>query len=74
MLFGKKNQVTFEIGVEGMMCQRCVAHVKEALGAVKGVSDVQVSLEEKKATVTAAENLSVDTLKAAITKAGYQVI
>ncbi len=74
MLFGKKNQVTHEIGVEGMMCQRCVAHVKEAIGAVKGVSDVQVSLEEKKATVTAAENLSVDTLKAAITKAGYQVI
>ena len=76
MLFGKKekNQVTHEIGVEGMMCMRCVAHVKEALSDVKGVSDVNVSLEEKKATVIASEKVSLDTLKDAITKVGYQII
>jgi Cu+-exporting ATPase len=74
MLFGKKNVVTHEIGVEGMMCVRCVAHVKEALSAVKGVQNVEVSLEEKKATVVAEEKVSLDLLKAAITKAGYQII
>ena len=74
MLFGKKNVVTHEIGVEGMMCVRCVAHVKEALSAVKGVQNVEVSLEEKKATVVAEEKVYLDLLKAAITKAGYQII
>ena len=76
MLFGKKEKalVTHEIGVEGMMCMRCVAHVKEALEAVKGVEAVDVSLDQKKATVTASDKISIDTLKSAITKAGYEVI
>ncbi|MBQ8440745.1 MAG: HAD-IC family P-type ATPase, partial [Clostridia bacterium] len=76
MLFGKKekNLVTHSFGVEGMMCQRCVAHVKEALTAIKGVTEADVSLEEKKVTVTAAEKVSLDALKDAVTKAGYQVV
>ena len=74
--FGKKEKTTcvHTVGVEGMMCQRCVAHVKDAITSLKGVTAVEVSLEEKKVTVTAAESLSVDAIKAAITKAGYQVI
>ena len=71
MLFGKKEATTYTIHVEGMMCPRCVAHVTEALNAVKGVQSVSVSLEEKTATVTA--TASLDTLTAAITKAGYEV-
>lgn len=43
-----------EILVEGMMCQNCVKHVTKALTGVEGVSDVRVSLEEKKAFVEAA--------------------
>ena len=72
MLFGKKEAATYVIHVEGMMCQRCVAHVTEALNAVKGVKSVTVSLEEKTATVTA--TAALDTLTAAITKAGYEVV
>ena len=53
------------------MCPRCVAHVKEALSAVKGVSSVEVSLEEKSATVTG--KASLDALKDAVTRAGYEV-
>ena len=71
MLFGKKEATTHVIHVEGMMCPRCVAHVTEALNAVKGVQSVSVSLEEKTATVTATAPLA--TLTAAITKAGYEV-
>ena len=38
-MFGlkKKENVTYTLTVEGMMCQHCVAHVKKALEAVKGV-------------------------------------
>ena len=76
MLFCKKSKEnqTHVIGVEGMMCPRCVAHVKEALTAVKGVVSVEVSLEEKTATVTAPSAVSVDSLKDAIVKAGYEVV
>ena len=76
MLFGKKEKalVTHEIGVEGMMCMRCVAHVKEALEAVKGVESVDVSLDEKKATVTASDKVTLEALKNAIVKAGYEII
>ena len=39
------------VTVDGMMCMHCVAHVKDALSKVEGVSDVVVSLDEKTATL-----------------------
>ncbi|MBQ5612240.1 MAG: heavy-metal-associated domain-containing protein [Clostridia bacterium] len=71
MLFGKKEEAVTTLSIEGMMCPRCVAHVQEALSAVKGVSSVEVSLEEKSATVTG--KASLDALKDAVTRAGYEV-
>ncbi len=38
--------------VQGMMCQKCVAHVKKALEGVKGVKAVEVDLDNNTATVT----------------------
>ena len=67
MLFAKNK--TYEISVEGMMCQHCVAHVKKALEGVKGVKSAEVDLDGKKATVTA--SCEVDLLIKAITDAGY---
>ena len=73
MLFGEK--VTYTVNVEGMMCPRCVAHVKDALTSLKGVVDAVVSLEEKTATVTVKKGkLDEAAIKAAITAAGYKVI
>ena len=71
-MFGKAKAQTYVMEVEGMMCPRCVAHVKSALEAVKGVESVEVSLENKNATVKAAVK-SADLLKKAVTDAGYQV-
>ena len=71
MLFQKSTEQTYVISVGGMMCPRCVAHVKSALEAVKGVSAVEVSLEANTATVTATAPLSK--LTAAIIAAGYEV-
>lgn len=68
MLFSKKT-VTYKIPVDGMMCQHCVAHVKKALEEVKGVKSVEVSLDDKLATVVAFCDPSA--LTAAITAAGY---
>ncbi|MFQ7281934.1 MAG: metal-transporting ATPase, partial [Christensenellales bacterium] len=67
---GEQSKMKKIVKVEGMMCQHCVAHVEKALRAVPGVEAVEVSLENKKATVTgdAADQALLD----AVTDAGYQ--
>ena len=60
-----------ELMIEGMMCQNCVKHVTHALEGILGAADVQVSLEDKKATVP--ESVTDEALKAAVTEAGYEV-
>lgn len=64
--------MTKTLTIEGMSCMHCVNRVKGALEAVAGVSHVDVSLEEKKATVEG-ERLKEDALKAAVEDAGYEV-
>ncbi len=73
-MFGskKKENLIYTLTVEGMMCQHCVAHVKKALEGVKGVTAVFVDLESKTATVEALSSVSVTTLIAAVTNAGYE--
>lgn len=59
------------VKIEGMMCQHCVAHVKKALEGLNA-GDVEVSLENKCATVSA--QVTDDAIRAAITDAGYEVV
>lgn len=65
--------VTKELAIEGMMCQNCVKHVTHALETIPGVSNIQVSLEDKRATVSTLETVPDDVLKNAVTNAGYEV-
>ena len=62
-----------ELSIEGMMCQNCVKHVTKALENIPGASNVNVSLEDKKATVTVPDSVTDDDLKAAVVDAGYEV-
>lgn len=62
-----------ELSIEGMMCQNCVKHVTHALESIPGAAAIQVSLEDKKATVNVPETVSDDVLKSAIAEAGYEV-
>ena len=62
-----------ELMSEGIMCQNCVKHVTHALEGIPSVTDVQVSLENKKATVNVPESVTDEALKAAVTEAGYEV-
>ena len=73
-MFGmkKKENVTYTLTVEGMMCQHCVAHVKKALEGIKGVTTVTVDLDTKTATVDALSSVSVDVLVTAVKDAGYE--
>ena len=68
-----KRMKDYCISVEGMMCPRCVAHVKKALEEVSGVECAEVSLENKTATVRCDASVSEKTLCDAIVAAGYEV-
>ena len=60
--------------VEGMSCNHCVMHVKNALLAVDGVADAQVDLDAKTATVSLDKEVADDVLTAAVVDAGYEVV
>ena len=70
---GGEDKMKRELSIEGMMCQNCVRHVMNALKGLSGVEDVSVSLEEKKAVVTASDNVTEEMLVNAVTEEGYKV-
>ncbi len=57
--------------IDGMTCASCAEHVRQALENVPGVRSAAVSWSEALADVTADEEVSHDTLAAAVTTAGY---
>ncbi len=62
--------------VSGMTCGHCVAAVKEELGAVAGVTEVEVELVEgglSPVTVTADRQLVEEQVRAAVDEAGYEL-
>ncbi len=62
------NTIT-TLPISGMTCASCVGRVEKALRAVAGVSRAEVNLASEAATVAGPAGL--DTLRAAIEKAGY---
>jgi copper chaperone len=62
-----------QLSIEGMSCQHCVMHVKNALVGVSGVEKAEVDLGKKSATVTGA-GFDDAALKAAVAEAGYEVV
>lgn len=64
---------TIELGVGGMTCASCVAHVEKALKAVPGVLEASVNLATERASVRALSGPGLtDRLRRAITEAGYE--
>ena len=59
------------LSVPDMTCGHCVTTVQAALAGVPGVSEADVSLEEKRATVRAEDELVESTLVEAVEQAGY---
>jgi copper ion binding protein len=59
--------------VEGMGCQNCVKHVKEALEGLDGVASAEVSLEAGTAVITLTKEVADEAIRSAIDEAGYDV-
>jgi copper chaperone CopZ len=64
-----------ELKLEGVDCSGCTSQVSEALKAVRGVKEHQVSHQEKRAVVTFdPATTCVDTVVAAIGRSGFKAV
>lgn len=59
--------------VTGMTCQHCVTSVTEEIGELDGVQTVDVDLASGRVTVTSQAPLSEESVRAAVTEAGYRL-
>jgi copper ion binding protein len=59
--------------VAGMTCDHCVMSVREEVGEIAGITDIDVDLTTGRLTV-AGENISDEAVKAAVAEAGYEVV
>ncbi|MCO5224617.1 MAG: heavy metal translocating P-type ATPase [Thermomicrobiales bacterium] len=65
------DDISLTFDIEGMTCASCVRRVEKALEKVEGVHNVSVNLATETASVHIAPTISAETLKAAVTAAGY---
>ncbi|MDO3701458.1 cation transporter [Micromonospora sp. C28SCA-DRY-2] len=66
--------VTTTYQVQGMTCGHCVSSVSAEVGAVPGVTDVQVDLATGQVTVTSEQPLDTEAVRAAVDEAGYDLV
>ena len=64
--------MTKTLTIDGMSCEHCVSHVKDALQGVGGVQTADVSLEGGTARVELSEDVATDALVEAVQNAGYE--
>ncbi|WP_300279778.1 heavy-metal-associated domain-containing protein [Peptacetobacter sp.] len=62
------------VKIEGMGCQHCINRITEALSALDGVEVLEVSLENKSATVNANDSVTDEALMNAVNEEGFEAI
>lgn len=60
--------------VDGMTCGHCASSVSGELDKLTGVTDVAVDLDGGLVTVTSEGELDLETVRAAIDEAGYELV
>ncbi|MEU2042008.1 heavy-metal-associated domain-containing protein [Nocardia niwae] len=60
--------------VTGMSCAHCSAAVTRELTAVDGVDTVEVEVADGRVTVRSSAPVSVDQVRTAIARAGYELV
>ena len=63
-----------EVSIEGMSCNHCKMSVEKAVGNIKGVTSVEVSLENKNAIVKSNVEIDEEKIKNAIEEEGFKVV
>ena len=65
---------TNEYQVTGMTCGHCEMSVREEVGELPGVTDIQVSAQTGRLAVTSEEPLDDATVLASVEEAGYSAV
>lgn len=66
--------IKITVGVEGMACGMCEAHINDAVRQNFSVKKVTSSHTKKQTVIIAENDISEQDLKNAISKAGYDVV
>ena len=61
------------ISIEGTQCNHCRMTVEKALNTIDGVTNVEVSLENKKAVIESQKEIDNNKIKKVIKEAGFEV-
>ncbi|MFN2495932.1 MAG: heavy-metal-associated domain-containing protein [Pseudonocardiaceae bacterium] len=64
---------TSEYTVTGMICQHCVNAVTREVGAIEGVTGVDVDLGSGRVSVSSEQPVDVAAVRAAVNEAGYEL-
>lgn len=59
--------------VTGMTCGHCVGSVQTEVSQIPGVTEVAVDLTSGQVTVTSEAPIAIETLRASIDEAGYEL-
>lgn len=62
-----------KVFVDGMKCENCAKHVKEALMSVNGIINADVNLSEKYVIIDVSNDVSSDAIKIAVNNEKYNV-
>ncbi len=68
----KMTSQAWSLAIKGMTCASCASRVEKALLKVPGVISAEINLALETAQVTGADDISAQTLVAAVVDAGYQ--
>lgn len=63
-----------KVFVEGMKCNNCANHVKEALLGVEGITSTEVNLSDKYALIETNVEVNEETIKRAVNSEKYKVV
>jgi copper chaperone len=64
---------TDTVTVVGMTCGHCVSSVREEVGAIAGVIDVDVDLKSGRVTIGSTAPIDRSVIKGAVEDAGYEL-
>ena len=66
--------ITTAYQVQGMTCGHCATSVRTEVGAIQGVTDVQVDVATGQVTVTSEGPLDTTSVRTAVDEAGYDLV
>ena len=62
-----------ELNIEGMKCEGCVNRIKNALSTIKDINSFDLSLEDKKLTLSVKKEKTVDEVMKKIETLGFEI-